>query len=405
MHIAMDRADVSARISDINGWFEVRGNPISKVGVFPYTGASLPGAPDPTRVYAVYRPAEELADQECLDSLKLLPWIDDHVMLGSEEDGLTPPEQKGIAGVIGEDVYFESPHIRANIKAFSEQMAKTIAGGKRELSLGYRCVYDWTPGIYEGTRYDVVQRQIRGNHLALVREGRMGPDVAVLDHFIITVDSMESKTMSDTEKKTEDEGGGGELAELTATLAKAKEMFAEYEALKASVAGAAVPPTDDKKTTDQEGGDKPTETPEEKAKREAAQIDNAAKLEAMDKKMGALKGAMDSIEARVKALSDKKTPAPALDEKAIYEAIGKRDEIARRLLPHVGVFDHSRMTHAEVVKYGLEKIGLKAEAGHEATALDAYLHNRPASTPVSLRIVAGNDAADPVTAYLNGKKE
>ena len=36
----------TARRYDGNGWFEIAANPLSKVGVFPYTGASI-GAPDP----------------------------------------------------------------------------------------------------------------------------------------------------------------------------------------------------------------------------------------------------------------------------------------------------------------------------------------------------------------------
>jgi len=53
---AMDR---SAREVDTNGWFEVKNNPLSKVGVFPYRGIQLPNAPDPNAIYQVYRPAEE----------------------------------------------------------------------------------------------------------------------------------------------------------------------------------------------------------------------------------------------------------------------------------------------------------------------------------------------------------
>ena len=41
-------------------------------------------------------------------------------------------------------------------------------GRSRELSCGYYCDLDETPGEYEGQRYDARQRNIRGNHLALV---------------------------------------------------------------------------------------------------------------------------------------------------------------------------------------------------------------------------------------------
>jgi hypothetical protein len=55
-------------------------------------------------------------------------------------------------------------------------------GEERELSMGYTCDFDPTPGVTaEGERYDGVQRNIRYNHVALLRagEGRAGRDVAV----------------------------------------------------------------------------------------------------------------------------------------------------------------------------------------------------------------------------------
>lgn len=82
---------------DINGWFEVRHNPLSKEGVFFYRGASirLPDGStpsDPDKLYGVYRPAEELNNEETINSFKLLPWVDEHTMLGSADLGMTPAD-------------------------------------------------------------------------------------------------------------------------------------------------------------------------------------------------------------------------------------------------------------------------------------------------------------------------
>ncbi|SCU95521.1 conserved hypothetical protein [Cupriavidus necator] len=49
-----------------------------------------------------------------------------------------------------------------------------IAAGKKDLSCGYTLTLDETPGECNGRRYDAVQRNIRYNHLALVRAGRAG---------------------------------------------------------------------------------------------------------------------------------------------------------------------------------------------------------------------------------------
>src|SRR5690606_21511616 len=126
----------SKRIKDFNGWYEVKENPLTKVGVFPYLGKQIDDSLEPETIYHVYRPADELADEETLKSFRLLPWIDEHVMLGSRKEGLTPAEQKGIQGVVGEDIVFDGEYLRANIKVFSEKLAKLIESGKKELSIG-----------------------------------------------------------------------------------------------------------------------------------------------------------------------------------------------------------------------------------------------------------------------------
>jgi hypothetical protein len=50
-----------------------------------------------------------------------------------------------------------------------------------QLSAAYRYRADMTPGQYLGTTYDGVMRDIRGNHVALVKAGRAGADVVVMD--------------------------------------------------------------------------------------------------------------------------------------------------------------------------------------------------------------------------------
>jgi hypothetical protein len=58
--------------------------------------------------------------------------------------------------------------------------ARDAESGKlRELSCGYTCEVDPTSGVYEGEKYDGIQKRIRGNHVALLPPGmgRAGADV------------------------------------------------------------------------------------------------------------------------------------------------------------------------------------------------------------------------------------
>jgi hypothetical protein len=50
-----------------------------------------------------------------------------------------------------------------------------------EVSCGYHCDVDETPGEFEGQRYDRVQRNIRYNHVAVVERGRAGDAKLRLD--------------------------------------------------------------------------------------------------------------------------------------------------------------------------------------------------------------------------------
>lgn len=375
---------MTARIPDSNGWYEVKDNPISRVGVFDYLGQSC-GGPEPGGIYKVLRPAEELADPECAASFRLLPWTDDHAFLGREEDGLTPAEQKGVHGVIGEQVRFEpsSGRLLANIKVWSASLADAIDAGKRELSAGYRCVYDWTPGVWNSQPYDCVQRRIRGNHLALVDEGRMGPEVAVLDHMTFTLDAKDLIPMDPEENK---EGGGGAaemtLAQVVETLGK---IVPQIAALNEAVAKICTPAAPEKPASDEPpaADDAPPAADEEASGMDA--LDAAIKsgdITAIRKARAALKpqtSGMDSAE--IKSMRADMDALKKGGIKALVAEISARDALAGRLSEHIGTFDHADKTLAEVAAYGAQKLGLKVAAGQEVAAIEGYLTGRTAPAP------------------------
>ena len=358
--VAMDYAD-TAREIDNNGFVEIKRNPLSKVGVFPYLGKSIPGA-DPAAIVMVYRPAEELADPQTIDSFKLTPWINDHTMLGAVPGGV-PAEQKGVQGVIGQDVFFEDDTLYGNLKLFSQEHATRINDGKTPLSLGYRCRYEYAPGVFNGQEYTHIQRCIRGNHLASVNDGRMGTEVAVLDHFSFTLDAKDVYTMADPEKKPDDTG----TAAAPATAKDGEMTLAELTATVKAI---------------------------------------APQIAAMNEALAALN------KPAAPAAADAAPPAPTVDAAAMDEAVNKgvaaalaslksRDALAARLSQHVGAFDHSDMTHGDVVKYGVEKLGIKPAAGQEAVYLAAYLDARPVSHRAYTAPAAeAMDGADKTPAFL-----
>lgn len=317
------------RQKDINGYLLIKDNPISKVGVFPYLGKEI-GAPEPERVYSVYRPESELSDPEALASFNLLPFIDDHEFLG---DGGTPAEKKGVQGSTGESAAFDFPYLKNSIRVYSDFLKGQIDGGKTELSPSYRCEYDFTTGSFDGVEYDAIQRKIRGNHLALVQKGRTGPDVAVLDAYPITCDTAEYVHMNENQPFSE-----AQLEALKALIAEAMAAAAVVE-------------------------DAPAEEP--KAEEPKAEPTEEAK---------------DAEEPKAEVLNE---DSIAKMQASIIAKLNDRDALAKRLVPHVGVFDSAQMLSAEdVAVYGCKKLGITASDSHRAV-LEGFLHAAKVSTPAA----------------------
>lgn len=181
-NLAFDRS-ASARRVDENGYMHVASSHITKATVNPYYGAEIPGweaaGLDPQKVYQGLRDPQEL--QKSLPTWAGLPLhIEHHV------DSADDPQKLTRVGSVGTDVRWEAPYVDAPLTVWDRQAITAIEDGSfRELSCAYRYTPDFTPGVYEGAPYDFVMRDIRGNHVALVEEGRAGPDVVVADRQTI----------------------------------------------------------------------------------------------------------------------------------------------------------------------------------------------------------------------------
>lgn len=321
MTIAQDK---SARHIDVNGWMYIERNPISKEGVFDYLGSEI-GAPEPDRVYKVYRPGSEL--QKAADSFKLIPIIDEHELLG--EAG-TSTDERPPAGFVGSDVSFDAPYLMADIKITSPSLLSKIKGGKVELSPAYFCDWEPTQGVFDGLAYDYVQRIKAGNHLALVDVGRTGADVAVLD---------ERTAITAIDRYAFDTGVIMDLQELVASLSDE-----DKQALLALLAPAVV-----------------VEETEEVAGDETQEEEQAADEQVDEEEKPALDAAAIAADAMAKAIKH----------------IDARNAMIARVQPHIGSVPKSAQDSAATVAvYALQKIGLKATADNAEAILAGYLHNR-----------------------------
>lgn len=380
-------ATMSKRVQDINGWAEVRDNPISKVGVFPYSGRAIGDLENPDRVYRVYRPAEELGHPETIESFRLLPFINDHpnAMLGSAELDLPTVDGKAADGVIGEQVYFKDGYLYGNLKFFTDRIVQAMGAGKKQVSAGFRCMYEKAAGSFNGEPYDYIQRKIRGNHIALVTEGRMGPEVAVLDHLTMTFDSKELIKMADELDKDVKTGEAEmTLAEVIATV---KAVAPQIKALQDAMA--ALSPN--------AGEVKVEEVVDEDEDEDPAKTDVEPAV------LDALKTGMDALEKQLKAITGavSKLQGSALDAKGVFTASAERDALYRDVSQVTGAFDHSAMDALEVAQYGLDKFGLKdIPAGTEIVAVRSYLAAKPGKHSAIAMDAKATNADSPIRKHV-----
>lgn len=122
----------------------------------------------------LYRPESEVFHKDSLNSVAHKPFTNDH----PAEDVSSSTWRDVAIGQLGGDVARDGESVTVPMTMMDEGAIQDWENGKRELSAGYRCNIDWTPGTTpDGQLYDGIQRDIRFNHVALVRAGRAGQTV------------------------------------------------------------------------------------------------------------------------------------------------------------------------------------------------------------------------------------
>jgi hypothetical protein len=141
---------------------------IARTGVQMYTDSD-------GSVRREYRPETEVASPESLASFASKAITLEHppVLLDSAN---TKDYQIGFSG---SEVVYDNGFVRA-VMTITDQDAieRIMRGDAKEVSAGYRVNYEANAGVTDsGENYDGIQKEISGNHIAVVRRGRAGPQV------------------------------------------------------------------------------------------------------------------------------------------------------------------------------------------------------------------------------------
>lgn len=153
---------------------------IARTGIQTYLATEV-GLTDrkPGEVIRVYRPEAEVFAKDALASLAFRPMTVDHPAEMVTADNW----KKHAVGLTGGDVARDGDFIRVPLTLMDSSAIADFEAGRRELSVGYTCDLIMESGqTPTGEAYDAVQKSIRGNHVALCRTARGGPELRLGDH-------------------------------------------------------------------------------------------------------------------------------------------------------------------------------------------------------------------------------
>lgn len=403
------------KVIDKNDFWLIPNNPITKIGVFPYLGRQISPELEPDRIYQVLRPEEELTRPETLASMEQVPLINDHTMIGTGV-GMKPAEEVGIHGVTGTNVNRDGDIITNDLKVFTEKIKQLIESGKKDLSMGYRCRYELTPGEFRGQHYDAVQRDIYLNHIALVDEGRCGSEVRVMD-CSIAFDSLaeiikhkENTNMTQKGQKKKfamdaDVDKRELIREVMAIAAKPNEDFEGGEEEKIETIAKkleAMSYNDSERGGEDEDPKKPCGDED---------IDKRQKIEDVGRYLRekglsdediqyVLKEMFEDAYNDSEAGGEDEDPEPKKDKEEKKEGLtmdeavrylAHRDGLINQLKPVIGENARfSSMTTEQITKYACDKLDLKPAKGNELSMLEGYLK---ATSKAKTLVTVGADSA------------
>lgn len=149
---------------------------VARTGIQEYLGDEL-GRPD-MPIVRVYRPEEEVFSKDALLSFGHRPVTIDHPPVLVDASNW----KKYSAGQTDADVLRDGEYVRIPMMLMDKAAISDVESGKVELSAGYTADIDWTAGVTpDGQKYDAIQRNIRGNHIAVVDRARGGAALRIVD--------------------------------------------------------------------------------------------------------------------------------------------------------------------------------------------------------------------------------
>lgn len=248
-----DRRAIQARRDD-NGF-------IFDTPVLTRTGVFIYELPDGTK-RREYRPPDEVFNADSLRAYKGIPITNEHHGVINKDNAHL------VVGSVLSEGKQDGNNLTADIVIHNTQAVEL---GKKELSVGYAVELEMKSGITEdGEPYDAIQRNIKPNHLAIVKAGRAGNAQLNMD----AADAVEFR--EDGEPQMSETKLSDIRLDSGITYQAAPEVIVEFNKLKQDAANAVA--EKDKETARADALDakvKKLETDMEKLKQDAVNIAKA----------------------------------------------------------------------------------------------------------------------------------
>jgi hypothetical protein len=155
--------------------------PIARTGWYEYLGEEIGVNEMRGKIVQVYRSPEEVFSPAAMASFEGKVATDEHPPEAVTPDNATR-YMRGAVQNVRQGSGDSSDLLIADLVIYDQKLIDEIQEGKREVSCGYDCIYE--PLDRDGPDPDEQtyhQKQICGNHVAVVKSGRAGDRVAIKD--------------------------------------------------------------------------------------------------------------------------------------------------------------------------------------------------------------------------------
>lgn len=165
------------------GFLRVPGR-VARTGIQEYLASELGLDGNPNRIVNVYRPAEEVFNDQSLSS-----YDGTDITIEHPSSMVDSQNYKNVSvGVVRGSGTKDEDFVQCELIIKDKQAVDAVNSGKVELSAGYTAMYEQKDGTAPcGTSYEFVQRDIKINHVALVDRARAGANARIFDNNIGTV--------------------------------------------------------------------------------------------------------------------------------------------------------------------------------------------------------------------------